>query len=219
MRRMKSILFTLTAVALACVGGVYAQSPPSAAARTPTPHAAAAASPLRPEPWRYRRFRTAHELLPLGLPSWFREKDVNGDGQVAMAEFGHEWSDELIAEYRNWDLNGDGIITPQEALKRYGVEMSNGSSPNSNWTSGQAVAPSPPTRETSQRQRASALVRVLLVRYDSDRSGALEKAEWASLPWSDDPRLTDLDHDGTITVEELATRFQRSAAGEEAGRQ
>lgn len=63
-----------------------------------------------------RRFRTAHEFLPKGLPGWFVEKDDDLDGQVSMAEYSGQWSDGLAAEFLKYDLNSDGLITPQECL-------------------------------------------------------------------------------------------------------
>jgi hypothetical protein len=70
------------------------------------------------------RFRTALERLEqLGepLPPWFAEKDSNEDGQVAMAEFYSDWTDSRVREFRSWDLNDDGLITPVECLNGGGV--------------------------------------------------------------------------------------------------
>lgn len=63
------------------------------------------------------RSRTPHERLPRGLPDWFREVDSDRDGQVKMAEFASRWSDAKVAEFLKYDLNGDGLITPLEALR------------------------------------------------------------------------------------------------------
>jgi len=63
------------------------------------------------------RVLTPTERLPEGLPDWFARKDLDGDGQVAMSEFSSAWSDDKAAEFQRWDLNGDGIITPEEALR------------------------------------------------------------------------------------------------------
>ncbi len=61
----------------------------------------------------YRNLATAK--LPEGLPGFFSDRDANNDGQVTMAEYSSEWSDELISEYFAWDLNSDGTITALEA--------------------------------------------------------------------------------------------------------
>lgn len=62
------------------------------------------------------RFLTAQERLPKGLPDWFIRKDVNGDGQVSMAEYASVWSEAMVEEFKRYDLNNDGIITPAEVM-------------------------------------------------------------------------------------------------------
>ena len=79
--------------------------------------APAAAGPAKPTVKKSGRFLTARERLPSGLPAWFIEKDVNGDGQVTMAEFASEWTPEIAAEFNRYDLNHDGVITAAECLK------------------------------------------------------------------------------------------------------
>jgi hypothetical protein len=68
------------------------------------------------------RFISAQERLPKGLPDWFYQKDLNGDGQVTMAEYSSTWSDATAGEFSKWDLNNDGVITPDEVLKVLGGE-------------------------------------------------------------------------------------------------
>lgn len=63
------------------------------------------------------RFLTPTERLPGGLPDWFAQKDADGDGQVMMSEYATVWSQSKADEFSNYDLNADGIITPQECLK------------------------------------------------------------------------------------------------------
>ncbi len=63
------------------------------------------------------RFKSAKERLPDGLPSFF-SRDANGDGQISMSEYSSRWSDRTVEEFRRYDLNGDGIVTPKECLKR-----------------------------------------------------------------------------------------------------
>ena len=62
------------------------------------------------------RFRRAPERLPPGLPDWFAQYDVNGDGQVAMVEYSTSWSDDEARRFERYDLNHDGLITPRECL-------------------------------------------------------------------------------------------------------
>jgi hypothetical protein len=63
------------------------------------------------------RFTPATDRLPTNLPSSFKSRDRNGDGQIAMSEFSRNWSKRTVGDFRRDDLNGDGIITPKEALK------------------------------------------------------------------------------------------------------
>lgn len=53
----------------------------------------------------------------LGIPGWFYERDTDRDGQVSMAEFAPEWSEESLAEFARLDRNEDGLITKQEVLE------------------------------------------------------------------------------------------------------
>jgi hypothetical protein len=52
--------------------------------------------------------------LPQGLPKWFKELDTDRDGQVALYEWHKAGRD--IDEFREWDRNDDGFISPEEAL-------------------------------------------------------------------------------------------------------
>lgn len=67
---------------------------------------------------RYYRTGAAHERLSSGLPEWFVKKDANRDGQVAMWEFASHWDDTKVADFRQYDLNDDGMITQKEILKK-----------------------------------------------------------------------------------------------------
>jgi hypothetical protein len=61
------------------------------------------------------RFTPADERLPSGLPSWFKDKDTNSDGQIEMSEYARSWTNSTAADFQRYDLNGDGIITAKEA--------------------------------------------------------------------------------------------------------
>jgi Ca2+-binding EF-hand superfamily protein len=52
---------------------------------------------------------------PVGLPDWFTKLDTDKDGQVALYEWRKGGMD--LDEFRAWDLNDDGFITMEEALK------------------------------------------------------------------------------------------------------
>jgi Ca2+-binding EF-hand superfamily protein len=60
--------------------------------------------------------RTDLQRLPKGLPDWFTRNDADGDGQIAMAEFSVSWTDAKLQEFRKYDVNTDGVITPDEFL-------------------------------------------------------------------------------------------------------
>ncbi|MHC4176759.1 MAG: proprotein convertase P-domain-containing protein, partial [Planctomycetota bacterium] len=45
-----------------------------------------------------------------------RRRDLNSDTQITMAEFAEQWTEEKVAEFGKYDLNGDGIITPDECV-------------------------------------------------------------------------------------------------------
>ena len=46
--------------------------------------------------------------------SIFGGKDLNNDRQLQMKEFAEDWTDELVEEFKEKDLNGDGVITESE---------------------------------------------------------------------------------------------------------
>ncbi len=63
-----------------------------------------------------RRFTASSGRLPSGLPRWFIERDLDGDGQVTLAEFAPTGSPAAIEQFRAYDRDGDGVITAREAL-------------------------------------------------------------------------------------------------------
>ncbi len=87
----------------------------------------------------------AGRQTPEGVPGFFTDKDANADGQVTMAEFASEWSDELLNQFFQSDLNRDGVITADEALK--GVELASASTAMVSAES--PVASSSPSRESA----------------------------------------------------------------------
>jgi hypothetical protein len=56
----------------------------------------------------------ATRLLP-GLPDWFTALDTDRDGQVGL----YEWkrAGRTLADFRRYDENADGFITPDECLR------------------------------------------------------------------------------------------------------
>src|SRR5690606_2299231 len=51
-----------------------------------------------------------------GIPTWFFERDINGDQQVNMSDFATEWDDATFSEFATYNTNQDGIITIEEIL-------------------------------------------------------------------------------------------------------
>jgi Ca2+-binding EF-hand superfamily protein len=73
------------------------------------------------------------------MPSWFTEHDSDKDAQVALWEW-KEKNGEL-SEFRKWDLNGDGFITPDEVL-RVNAVASKDNAPSSSSPSGDSLTTS-----------------------------------------------------------------------------
>lgn len=71
--------------------------------------------------WLAERSAKSTQPLPRGLPTWFAQRDADGDGQVMMAEFAEEWDEQKAAEFAEYDLNRDGVIMPQECLDASGL--------------------------------------------------------------------------------------------------
>lgn len=63
--------------------------------------------------------------LAEGVPAWFYELDANRDRQVAMAEFTTDWTEARLAEFDSLDLNGDGLLTENEA-RQAGAALAGG---------------------------------------------------------------------------------------------
>lgn len=66
--------------------------------------------------WLARRAAKSSQRLPDGLPEWFPRCDADGDGQVVMAEFADEWTEDKADEFAQYDRNNDGVIVPEECI-------------------------------------------------------------------------------------------------------
>lgn len=57
----------------------------------------------------------ASESETSGVPNWFHARDFNGDGQLSLREFSPTLSLQSTAMFGKMDINGDGLVTPEEA--------------------------------------------------------------------------------------------------------
>jgi hypothetical protein len=65
-----------------------------------------------------RTYRFTPPSERAGLPAWIKSRDRNKNGQVEMSEFGRSWSQRTVNDFRRYDLNDDGVVTPKEAAAR-----------------------------------------------------------------------------------------------------
>ena len=61
----------------------------------------------------FRRKRS----VPEDVPSWWKDRDKNGDGQVSMFEYLRSRSNEEVRQFEKLDANGDGLVVPDEVGK------------------------------------------------------------------------------------------------------
>lgn len=64
-----------------------------------------------------KRFVTPKSRLA-GLPEWFSARDMNGDGQLTVAEYTPGSEESLLDQFNRYDRNKDGVLTPQECPKQ-----------------------------------------------------------------------------------------------------
>ncbi len=50
------------------------------------------------------------------IPTWFFERDEDGDKQVVMSEFTEQWDEAKLEEFASYDHNRDGMITINEVI-------------------------------------------------------------------------------------------------------
>lgn len=119
------------------------------------------------------------------LPSDYREKDKNGDGQIGL----YEWDRRAFAQFYELDRNGDGLLTADELIAATKKSASGSSSssgtrsvPADASRSGLTVAP---TTSTSTPAPAAAAVTIptspgmkVFVGLDSNSDGKLTEDEW-----------------------------------------
>jgi hypothetical protein len=85
---------------------------PADGPRTTVPSPTPDTTPRRP-----KRFHLSPSRIPPGLPEWFLSRDADGDGQLTLSEYASGGTAFAQQEFARLDLNGDGVVTPQEYLK------------------------------------------------------------------------------------------------------
>jgi hypothetical protein len=171
-------------------------------------------------------------LLPEGLPEWYAQRDANGDGQVMMHEFAVSWSDRVVRDFQQFDLNRDGVITAAECVRATeagavmgaaasaplaaaGAEGSAARGSTSSRSSSSRPEPASSSAPTASASSGAAdsngsdvsarYVKYAvgyIRRYDENKDGVLTKEEWSKM--SKDYSAADTDKDGKITPRELA---------------
>ena len=97
------------------------------------------------------RFKTAHDLLPEGIPQWFREGDKNKDGQIAMSEYSGQWNEKTLSEYYVYDRNRDGLLTVGEVMAAKETGFVRGVTPPPKTPSGDSPRVTNQTQERGSR--------------------------------------------------------------------
>jgi Ca2+-binding EF-hand superfamily protein len=161
------------------------------------------------------------ERLPEGLPDWFYRNDADGDGQISMVEFSATWTEAVLQEFLQFDLNQDGLVTPEEALRAQAdgaargmmVSAAASAAPPTNTNGAAASSGEASSGEPSAEGSAAAsgppidprymdYYKKLVAKYDTSGDGVLTADEWVNM--SRNPVEADVNKDGKITVEEFA---------------
>lgn len=152
------------------------------------------------------RFLTAHERLPKGIPDWFRQKDVDLDGQVEMSEYESNWTDEVVQRFTSIDVDNNGTLSPTEVL-----QAGDGATGN-RATEGSATNASAQTNRGGSKSKAIPkkyldYARSYIKKYDKNGDQVLNKNEIADMRRP--PKNADPNGDGKVTVEEYARSVMR----------
>jgi Ca2+-binding EF-hand superfamily protein len=185
-------------------------APPGSPSGAPSARPPAAGTSTRSNappasPWEGRRsyrFLPPSERLPKGLPDWFAQKDINRDGQVMMAEYATQWTNDTAEEFQKQDLNNDGVITSEECLKALGLwaGRSTSAAAMARMSASTAIARSAPPRPDAT---------MLVKRYDANTDGLLDKDEWKAMEHAEGlkggggHKKADQDRDDRINPAEL----------------
>ena len=135
---------------------------------------------------------------PPAMPDWFKKLDEDKDGQVSLQEWlqGGKPRD----EFRVYDLNGDGFITPDEVLLYQQRSKSQ---------------KKPPVKVGKKLPEG---LPPWFKQLDKNKDGQISLSEWLSGGKTrDEFRVYDLNGDGFITAEEVLRYMRSQQHGQEKG--
>ena len=153
------------------------------------------------------RFLSAHERLPSGIPDAFRKMDVDLDGQISMSEFASEWDDTVVSKFTSIDSDGNGILTPTEAIDFGEFGGSGGMNDAPERASNEASKQSSSSANKPIPEKYRTYAEDYIKRYDLDGNGSLSKSEVEKMRRP--PKDADRNGDGRITPEEYARSIMR----------
>ena len=136
----------------------------------------------------------AKERVIKDLPSDYRDKDKNGDGQIGL----YEWDRKAFAQFYELDRNGDGLLTADEliaATKKSSAKSSaastnsasmNGSRSVTTGSSPAGVSVAPTASSSAPAATTPSIIATVpttpgmkvFVGLDSDSDGKLTEEEW-----------------------------------------
>ena len=129
--------------------------------------------------------------MTLDLPAEYAARDLDKDGQLGL----YEWKLSEIADFRSFDVNADGFLTPRELLTGGPAEATEstdsgddgGSSRNSDTKdSGSSTTKTASTKSAASGDKPASTRDAKTVRYakltfkglDKDKDGKLPLEEW-----------------------------------------
>ena len=129
--------------------------------------------------------------MTLDLPAEYADRDLDKDGQLGL----YEWKLSEIADFRSFDVNADGFLTPRELLTGGPAETTEstdsgddgGSSRNSDTKdSGSSTTKTASTKSAASGDKPASTRDAKTVRYakltfmglDKDKDGKLPLEEW-----------------------------------------